>query len=152
MTSLIDPGAPNFNAIVEAFAVSPYARWMRLNVLEHSEGVRGKLTFADSLVGNPQLQILHGGVLATLLQLTGAAIVMERLSSVRRPRLLSCTVQYFAAARPVDTFCHGRIVSRSRRFATVQAAAFQSSAEVIIATATLQFQLDQDKGTATHSS
>jgi hypothetical protein len=36
-------------------------------------------------VGKPQLKILHGGLIATLLQLTGAEIEMEAMDLKDRP-------------------------------------------------------------------
>ncbi len=141
MTTGIETGLPRRSPLAERLDPVPYARWMQFDLLEQGDGLLGQLRLAAHLVGNPQLQILHGGVLATLLQLTGAALVMGALNLRERPRLLSSTVQYFSAGRAVDAFCRGRVVSRSRRFVTVQAAVFQSSSDESLAAATLQFLL-----------
>ena len=141
MTTLVDTDTSLRFSDAEGLALDPYARWMRFELLDRGDGLRGQLRPSDHLLGNPQLQLLHGGVLATLLQLTGAAIVMDAMDLKERPRLLSSTVQYLGAARAVDTFCRGRVISRSRRFTTVQAAIFQGSPEESIAAATLQFLL-----------
>lgn len=121
--------------------LGPYARWIGFELLGQGDELRGRLLLSEHLVGNPQLKILHGGVLATLLQLTGAGIVMEAMDLKERPRLLSSTVQYLGAARAVHTFCRGRVITRSRRFATVQAAIIQGHAEESIASATMHFLL-----------
>lgn len=141
MTTRIDTGASPHLPDAEGPDLGPYARWMRFDLLGRGDELIGQLRVLDHLVGNPQLQILHGGVLATILQLTGAGIVMKAMDLKDRPKLLSSTVQYLGAARAVDTFCRGRVISRTRRFATVQAAIFQGASDGSIATATLHFLL-----------
>ena len=37
-----------------------------------------KIPFDDSLVGNPELEVLHGGVISSLVDLTGAAVFAGR--------------------------------------------------------------------------
>lgn len=37
-----------------------------------------KLPFDDSLVGNPELEVLHGGAISSLVDLTGAAVFAGR--------------------------------------------------------------------------
>lgn len=141
MTARIETDASSHWPDTQRHDLGSYARWIRFDLLGRGDELRGRLRLSEHLVGNPQLQILHGGVLATLLQLTGAGIVMEATDLKERPRLLSSTVQYLGAARAVDTFCRGRVITRSRRFATVQAAVVQGSSEASIASATLHFLL-----------
>lgn len=141
MTIRTDPGIPPRVSDAEGPDLGPYARWMRFDLVDRGDELRGQVRVSAHLMGNPQLQILHGGVLATILQLTGAGIVMKAMALKDRPTLLSSTVQYLGPARAVDTFCRGSVVSRSRRFATVQAAIFQGASDESIAMATVHFLL-----------
>lgn len=141
MTTRIDTVASPHLPDAQGPDLGPYARWIGFELLGQGDELHGRLRISEDLIGNPQLQILHGGVLATLLQLTGVGIVMEAMNLNRRPRLLSSTVQFLGAAQAVDTCCRGRILTRSRRFATVQAAIFQDASNENIASATLHFLL-----------
>lgn len=63
-------------AIIEQ--VIPFDRLLGLHLEEAGEGrARVRFDFREELVGNPLTRVLHGGVIAAVLDLTGGAAVMS---------------------------------------------------------------------------
>jgi len=71
-----EAGETDRTAVVrELYDVIPFHQSLELDVLvvtpRHAET---KIPFADALVGNPDLQVLHGGIISSIVDLTGAAV------------------------------------------------------------------------------
>jgi uncharacterized protein (TIGR00369 family) len=88
------------------------------------------LPFAERLIGNPVLPALHGGVVASFLELAALA----RLGSEgRRARTIDFTVDYLRSARPLTTYAEAHIVRLGRRAANLTVEAWQGERANLIA-------------------
>jgi uncharacterized protein (TIGR00369 family) len=100
----------------------PYARFLGVRLEAGEAGPLAVLPFAQRLIGNPILPALHGGVVASFLELAALA----RLDvEGRRARTIDITVDYLRPARPVTTFAEARILKLGRRAANVSVEAWQ---------------------------
>jgi uncharacterized protein (TIGR00369 family) len=107
-------------------AAWPYARWLDVRL----EGGLAVLPFAERLIGNPVLPALHGGVVASFLELAALA----RLDAEgRRARTIDITVDYLRPARPVTTWAEARILKLGRRAANLAVEAWQEDRTAPIA-------------------
>ena len=80
------------------------------------------LPFDPRLIGNPILPALHGGVVASFLELAALA----RLDAEgERARTIDITVDYLRPARPVTTYAEARILKLGRRAANLTVEAWQ---------------------------
>jgi acyl-coenzyme A thioesterase PaaI-like protein len=123
----------------ELAAMVPYARFLGISVTSQQGELVGKLTFKDSLIGNPTLPALHGGTIAALLESTAVFRLLVDLESVALPKIINITVAYLRSGRPVDTFAKGVITRHGRRVASVEVSAWQESPDEPIATAVAHF-------------
>ncbi|HKJ00307.1 MAG TPA: thioesterase family protein [bacterium] len=58
--------------------VIPFNRLLGLHLEDAGDGTaRGRFDFKDELVGNPVTRVLHGGVIAAVLDVIGASAVMS---------------------------------------------------------------------------
>jgi uncharacterized protein (TIGR00369 family) len=104
----------------------PYARWLDVR-LEDDLAV---LPYAPRLIGNPILPALHGGVVASFLELAALA----RLDAEgKRARTIDITVDYLRPARPVTTYAEARILKLGRRAANLAVEAWQEDKSAPIA-------------------
>lgn len=77
----------------------PYARWLGMRLEPGEAGPIAVLPFAQRLIGNPILPALHGGAVASFLELAALA----RLDAEgHRARTIDFTVDYLRSARPPD--------------------------------------------------
>ncbi|MGH6956606.1 MAG: PaaI family thioesterase [Caulobacteraceae bacterium] len=103
-------------------AAWPYARFLGVRLEAGPEGPLAVLPFAPRLIGNPVLPALHGGVVASFLELAALA----RLAAEgRRARTIDITVDYLRSARPVTTYAEARILKLGRRAANLAVEAWQ---------------------------
>jgi uncharacterized protein (TIGR00369 family) len=113
-----DVGATT-QALLDAW---PYARFLGMRLEPGESGPVAVLPFAARLIGNPILPALHGGVVASFLELAALA----RLDAEgKRPRTIDITVDYLRPARPVTTYADARILKLGRRAANVAVEAWQ---------------------------
>ncbi len=107
-------------------AAWPYARFLDVR-LEDGLAV---LPFAERLIGNPILPALHGGVVASFLELAALA---KLDAEGRRARTIDITVDYLRPARPVTFYAEARILKLGRRAANVAVEAWQESRDSPVA-------------------
>jgi uncharacterized protein (TIGR00369 family) len=111
--------AATTQALLDAW---PYARFLDVRLEPGGPGPVAVLPFAARLIGNPILPALHGGVVASFLELAALA----RLDAEgKRPRTIDITVDYLRPVRPVTTYADARILKLGRRAANVAVEAWQ---------------------------
>jgi uncharacterized protein (TIGR00369 family) len=100
----------------------PYARFLGVRLEPGEAGPLAVLPFDPKLIGNPILPALHGGVVASFLELAALA----RLDAEgRRARTIDITVDYLRPARPVTFYAEARILKLGRRAANIAVEAWQ---------------------------
>ncbi len=108
----------------------PYARFLGVRLEVGQSGPIAVLPFAERLIGNPILPALHGGVVASFLELAALA----RLGAEgRRARTIDITVDYLRPARPVTFYAEARILKLGRRAANLAVEAWQEDRESPVA-------------------
>jgi uncharacterized protein (TIGR00369 family) len=108
----------------------PYARFLDVRLEAHDDGLVAVLPFDPKLIGNPILPALHGGVVASFLELAALA----RLDvEGRRARTIDITVDYLRPARPVTFYAEARILKLGRRAANIAVEAWQESRDSPVA-------------------
>jgi uncharacterized protein (TIGR00369 family) len=109
----------NQSALLDAW---PYARFLGVRLEADEAGPIAVLPFAPRLIGNPVLPALHGGAVASFLELAALA----RLDAEgRAARTIDITVDYLRPARPITTFAQARILKLGRRAANLSVEAWQ---------------------------
>ncbi|MEQ8653830.1 MAG: PaaI family thioesterase [Kiloniellales bacterium] len=119
----------------------PYARFLDTHA-ELAEGrVRVTLPFTPALIGNPYLPAIHGGALASLLELTASIELLWEHQSIGLPKVITTTVDYRRSAGPKDCFAQAEVTRIGRRLASVSVTAWQDSIDRPVATAQAHFLL-----------
>ena len=92
-----------FDAIVAKLfgSLSPHMRGLGFEVLSISAGVCvAKLPYRPELVGDPVTQVLHGGVVTTLLDSTGGAAVLSAMKGPTSLATLDLRIDYLRPSKP----------------------------------------------------
>lgn len=113
-------------------AASPIAAWLGFTVAE-SEGRRVyRLAFNETHIGNPAIRALHGGVIATFLEL---AMQSELLAMGSAAETVNVAVDYLSSSRAEDMTATVRIARIGRRLAFLEAEGRQSDGTRLVALA-----------------
>ncbi|WP_455373076.1 PaaI family thioesterase [Limibacillus halophilus] len=117
----------------------PYARHLGVRAEATEEELLLHLPFKESLVGNPDLQALHGGVLGAFLETAAILTLLWRLESPVVPKTITNTVDYLRSARGLDIHASGEVTRLGRRVASVAVSCWSAERRKPLATARLHF-------------
>ncbi len=130
-----------------AQAVSPYARALKLSGAGEEDGVPViVMPFRDEVVGRPGF--LHGGAISGLLEIASIAALRAALAESEtkvRIKPINVTVDFMRGGIDQDTFAIGRITRLGRTLANVEAVAWQSERNRLIASAQMHYLLRTER-------
>jgi uncharacterized protein (TIGR00369 family) len=126
----------------------PYIGFLGIRFDRRGDELTALLPYDDSLIGNPALPALHGGVTAAFLEV--AAIIelawsvqwpaMEAGAAVGPlPKTIDFTVDFLRTGLPRDAYARARVVRSGRRYASVHVEAWQDNRARLYAQATGHF-------------
>jgi uncharacterized protein (TIGR00369 family) len=97
-----------------ALLIAPFHRWLGLRVaVVGPQGIEIVMPWREELVSNPAVRATHGGVLASLIDLTGLYTVLAAGGSATATADLR--VDYHRTAKPGELRALGRVVKLGRR-------------------------------------
>ena len=108
------------------FETVPYARFLGVQFELKGDELTAILPFKDSLIGNPMLPALHGGVVGAVMELTAVAQIYLTQNRGKAPKTIDISIDYLRSGRPVDTFARAHVTKLGRRIANVRVEAWQS--------------------------
>lgn len=149
------------NALVHGV---PYIQFLGIEFDRRGDELTAVLPFKDSLIGNPMLPAIHGGVTAAFLEVTAiiglswaylwddietGKLDAEQLVAGPLPRLpktIDFTVDYLRSGLPRDAYARAQINRSGRRYASVHVEAWQDNRHRNFAQATGHFLMPQSDG------
>lgn len=135
----------------------PYMQYLGVHFDRRGDELTAVLPYDDKLIGNPMLPAIHGGVTAAFLEITAMVTLswaylwqdiesgaldpqaMARGALPRLPKTIDFTVDYLRTGLPRDAYGRARVTRSGRRYASVQAEAWQDNRDRPIAEATAHF-------------
>ena len=142
----------------------PYIRFLGVSFDRRGDELTGVLSYDPKLIGNPLLPALHGGAIASFLEVTAilelsfnmlwddvesGRIAADALSPATLPRLpktIDFTVDYLRSGLPRDAYARARVNRQGRRYASVHVEAWQDNRQRLFAQATGHFLMPPRDG------
>ena len=135
----------------------PYAQFLGIAFDRRGDELTAVLSYSDTIIGNPFLPAIHGGVTAAFLEVTAqmelcwsllweemeggrldaASLTPETLP--RLPKTIDFTVDYLRTGLPRDAYARARVNRSGRRYASVHVEAWQDNRARPFAQATGHF-------------
>jgi uncharacterized protein (TIGR00369 family) len=124
-------------------AAIPYAAYLDIRIEQADDGEARvyRMPYRDDLIGSPRLPALHGGTVASLLELAMQFEVLIAEAQTRLPYPVDFSIDYWRSAAAADCWCRCRLICSGRRIAQVQAECWQEDRERPIAFARADFLL-----------
>jgi acyl-coenzyme A thioesterase PaaI-like protein len=119
------------------------------------------MNYDDKLIGNPLIPALHGGAIASFLEvaaimelsfnilwdeLESGRLTAEKLGPdtlPRMPKTIDFTVDYLRSGLPRDAYARARVNRSGRRYASVHVEAWQDNRDRLFAQATGHFLMPE---------
>ncbi len=119
-------------------AATPLAGWLGFQADESGDAAY-RLTFQEAHIGNPAIRALHGGVIASFLEL---AMQAELAGETGGPAsTISLSIDYLSSSRPEGMTAHVRRLKAGRRIAFLEAEGRQADGTRLVAVARGCFKL-----------
>lgn len=120
---------------------APLASWLGFEAAG-ADPIAYKLTFNETHIGNPAIRTLHGGVIASFLELAMQADLFA--SSGRAVSTANISIDYLSSSRPEDMIGKVRLLREGRRLAFMEAGGWQCGETRLVAVARACFTLGQE--------
>lgn len=141
----------------------PYVRFLGIQFERRGDELTAILPYNDTLIGNPLIPALHGGVTAALLETAAVvglswSILWEEMESgaldpetwdlktARFPKTVDFTTDYLRSGLPRDAYARARINRSGRRYASVHVEAWQDNRARLFAQGTGHFVMPPRDG------
>ena len=103
--------------------VSPFQTWLGLTLADvREDGVDIAMPYREELLSNPTARTIHGGILATLIDLTGLYSVLATTTPVTAT--VDLRVDYHRPALPGPVVAKGKIIKLGRRLSSAETRVF----------------------------
>ncbi|SFD23583.1 PaaI family thioesterase [Tropicimonas isoalkanivorans] len=135
----------------------PYITFLGIEFDRRGDELTAILPYRDTHIGNPLLPALHGGAIASFLEVTaiiglGWSILWEQIESgavdaaaigpeslPRQPKTIDMTVDFLRTGLPRDAYARARVNRSGRRYSSVHVEAWQDNRARPFAQATGHF-------------
>lgn len=125
--------------LIDFLEEAPYARNYGIEIIASSPETECVTRWQDNFMGNPLLRAWHGGVVSSVLELTGKLAVMTSTGN-KECVLLSINTSYLRPALgDKSLFSRATVVQSGKRVHTVSAIVWQNSPDKPAAMASLTF-------------
>lgn len=122
-------------------ALVPYARFLGVRVELHDGVLRSRLPYRPSLVGNPKLPAVHGGVTAAFMENTAILQLLLQIDQNRIPKSIDFAIDYLLPNRPEDCYAECTVSRAGLRVAQTMVRCWQKDPQHPIAIARAHFLL-----------
>jgi len=133
------------SALAALVGAVPYIRFLGIEFERRGDEVTAILPYRERLIGNPSLPALHGGAVASFLEVTALiglswarlwddiesgrvdATTIETANLPRLPKTIDFTTDYLRSGLPRDAYARARVTRSGRRYASVHVEAWQDN-------------------------
>ena len=106
-----------------------------------NEPNRYQLTFCNRHIGNPMIRSVHGGVTASMIEMSAEFTLRGQLETVADIHIVSSSIDYLRVTKDVDLHSRTNIVRISRRLAFIDVLCWQDSEEIPVARGTCTLRI-----------
>jgi len=121
---LTNPRADEIDAILKRL---PFAQTLGMRCEVLGDEMTAILPFQEKLIGNVAIRALHGGAIASFLELTAMLQVFLVSDMPRPPKPINLTTDYLRQGHAKDLYARAYVLKMGRRMASVRAEAWQEN-------------------------
>jgi len=131
-----NPRADDIDAIL---ARIPFVQTLGMRCEILGDEMTAILPFQDKLIGNVTIRALHGGAIASFLELTAMLQVYLVSDLPRPPKPINLTIDYLRQGHAKDLYARAVVLKMGRRMASVRAEAWQENRAEPVSAITAHF-------------
>jgi len=102
---------------------------------------RYQLAFCNRHIGNPMIRSVHGGVTASMIEMSAEFALRTQLGDVADIHIVSSSIDYLRVTKDVDLHSRTNIVRISRRLAFIDILCWQDNEDIPVARGTCTLRI-----------
>ncbi len=126
-------------------AASNIAEWLGFSFTKEDGAFRYALSFDEQHIGNPAIRALHGGAIATFLEIAAQCELLDQLPENATIKTVNLDIDYLASSRAQDMHGRARVTRLGRRIAFVEAEGWQDSKDRPVARARFRIRVETNQ-------
>jgi len=127
--------------VVNFITASPIADWLGFSFIETDEGLVYTLAFDEKHIGNPAIRALHGGAVATFLEVAAQCELAAQRDDGAILKTINIDIDYLASSRAQDMQGRASVTRLGRRIAFVEATGWQGDQDRPVAKARFRIRI-----------
>ena len=121
---------PTVESVQALITRGPFHQWLGLEVVSVGEGeIELMATWREEWIVNPQGRYTHGGILATLVDLTADWALVS--TTGRGVPTIDLRVDYHRPAMPGNLTARGKVIKTGRQFSVSEAQVFDAEGQLL---------------------
>lgn len=124
----------------EAKKGHPYANWLGVQQINMGDSTVMHLPCNELIIGDPFARTIHGGMLASIMEMASSGAIIGETSRADLLMPLSSSINYLKRTFAVDCFASAKIVRMGRNIIVVHARAWQQDPSDPVASSTFLFK------------
>lgn len=124
-------------------AASSMKQWLTFKA--HPQNNLYSMQFHDQHIGNPMIRSVHGGVTASLIEMSAEHTVVAETENKFPILLVSSSVDYLRVTKDTDLYARSQIVRISRRLAFIDVWCWQDEEDIPVARGTCTLRIMRTK-------
>jgi uncharacterized protein (TIGR00369 family) len=121
---------PTIDSVQALITRGPFHQWLGLQVLRVDDGeIDIKATWRPEWVVNADAGYTHGGILATLVDLTADWALVS--TTGRGVPTIDMRVDYHRAAMKGDLVCKGKVIKPGKQFSVCEASIYNAEGQLL---------------------
>lgn len=130
------------DSLIKVFPDVPFQKLLGIEIVEvGQDSAKVRLPFKPELIGGGKA--LHGGVISSLLDLTGALAAWSDhdIRNGMNAATISMTVNYLSAARETDVLAHAKAVKRGKELIFCEVTVTEEASGKAVANGTMIYRI-----------
>lgn len=124
-------------------AASSMKQWLAFKA--HPQNNLFSMQFHDQHIGNPMIRSVHGGVTASLIEMSAEHTLLAETDNRFSVLLVSSSVDYLRVTKDTDIYARSQIVRISRRLAFIDVWCWQDEEDIPVARGTCTLRIMRTK-------
>ena len=135
---------PRADEIDGFLASMPFARTLGMRCEVLGDEMTAILPFQEKLIGNVAIRALHGGAIASFLEMTAMLQIFLVSDMPRPPKPVNITIDYLRQGHAKDLYARAYVMKMGRRLASVRAEAWQENRADPVSAITAHFMVSTE--------